>query len=202
MNIWFATNNSHKKEELQAILGADLKIPAEEGLSFDPEETGLTFRDNALIKAKELHKLLGKDEPVIADDSGLCLDALDGRPGVLSARYGMTNGQKLTSLQQNIMLLDEIGESKKRGARFVCAMVLLFNNDRFFIAQETLEGEIVTKNKMKGEGGFGYDPIFFVPQFGRTLAELSPEEKNLISHRGKAGALTADLLSNFKLWQK
>ena len=194
MNIWFATNNSHKKEELEAILNIYLKIPGEEGLSFSPEETGDNFRDNALIKARELHKLLGNGDPVIADDSGLCVDALDGRPGVLSARYGMTNGEKKTSLQQNLLLLDELGDSPVRSARFVCSMVLLYGSDRFFIAQETLEGEIVKKSEMRGEGGFGYDPVFYVPKFGRTLAELSAEEKNLISHRGKAGAVISKIL--------
>ncbi len=178
MNIWFATNNTHKKTELSAILNVNLKIPSEEGLSFEPDETGASFGDNALIKARALQKLIGGNEPVIADDSGLCVDALDGRPGVLSARYGMENGQKLTSAKQNIMLLDELGDNTKRNARFVCAMVLLYGNDRFFLVQETLEGEIVKKSGIKGEGGFGYDPIFWIPSLGRTLAELSLEEKN------------------------
>ncbi|MDR0322304.1 MAG: RdgB/HAM1 family non-canonical purine NTP pyrophosphatase [Treponema sp.] len=196
MNIWFATNNVHKKKELEAILGTDLKIPAREGYDFCPKEDADTFRENALIKARELQKLLGRDEPVIADDSGLCVDALGGRPGVLSARYGMENGNKLTSAQQNIMLLDELLEAPKRSARFVCAMVLLLSNDRFFIIQETLEGEIVKKSEMRGEGGFGYDPIFLVPEYGRTLAELSADEKNFLSHRGKAGKIIAKLLKD------
>jgi XTP/dITP diphosphohydrolase len=196
MNIWFATNNSHKKNELNSILNIDLKIPCEEGLSFNPEETGMSFIDNALIKARELQKLTGSNEPVIADDSGLCVDALDGRPGVLSARYGFEKENKLTSTLQNIMLLEELGNSPKRSARFVCAMVLFFNNDRFFIVQETLEGEIVKDGGLKGEGGFGYDPVFLIPSLGRTLAELSEEEKNSLSHRGKAGKHIAGLLKN------
>jgi XTP/dITP diphosphohydrolase len=197
MNIWFATNNTHKKTELNAILNTNLKIPCEEGLFFEPQETGSTFSENALIKARELIKLIDTtNEPVIADDSGLCVDALDGRPGVLSARYGMENGQKLTSAQQNIMLLDELGDAPKRSARFVCAMVLFFSNYRFFLVQETLEGEIVKKSEIKGEGGFGYDPIFWIPSFGRTLAELSLEEKNSLSHRGKAGKHIANILKN------
>jgi XTP/dITP diphosphohydrolase len=199
MNIWFATNNTHKKTELGAILNVKLKIPSEEGLSFEPDETGASFSDNALIKAMALQKLIGGNEPVIADDSGLCVDALDGRPGVLSARYGMENGQKLTSAKQNIMLLDELGDNSKRSARFVCAMVLLCGNDRFFLVQETLEGEIVKKSEIKGEGGFGYDPIFWIPSLGRTLAELSLEEKNTLSHRGKAGKHIACVLQNFIL---
>ncbi|MCL2720188.1 MAG: RdgB/HAM1 family non-canonical purine NTP pyrophosphatase [Treponema sp.] len=194
MNIWFATNNRHKKDELAAILGRDLKIPADEGYSFNPEETGQTFYENSLIKARELYKLLGKNEVVIADDSGLCVDGLDGRPGVLSARYGMENGKKLTSLQQNIMLLDELGDNSVRTARFVCSMALLLDNNRFYIVQETLEGEIVEKSQMRGDGGFGYDPIFFVPHLNCTLAQASADEKNALSHRGKAGKLIADLL--------
>jgi len=196
MNIWFATNNTHKKTELSAILNKDLKIPSEQGLSFNPDETGTTFNENALIKARVLQKLIGGNEPVIADDSGLCVDALDGRPGVLSARYGMENGQKITSAKQNIMLLDELGDNPKRSARFVCAMVLLFSKDRFFLIQETLEGELVKKSDIKGDGGFGYDPIFWIPSLGRTLAELSMEEKNTLSHRGKAGKHIASLLEN------
>jgi len=194
MNIWFATNNAHKKEELQDILNISLKIPSDEDIKFNPDETGSYFYENALIKAKELQRLIGKDEPVIADDSGLCVDALSGRPGVLSARYGMENAKKLTSHEQNLMLLEELGDAKNRSARFVCAMILLLSNDRFYIFQETIEGEIVKKSEMKGEGGFGYDPIFFVPCYGRTLAELSAEEKNKISHRGKAGRLVSNIL--------
>ena len=190
MNIWFATNNVHKKEELEAILGVPLIIPSQNGISFNPEETGATFYENTLIKARELFNLIGNNAPVIADDSGLCVDGLDGRPGVLSARYGMTGsneGKKLTSGEQNLLLLDELGDNPIRSARFVCSMTLLFNSDRFYIFQETIEGEIVKKSEMRGEGGFGYDPIFLVLQYGKTLAELTAEQKNAISHRGKAG---------------
>lgn len=195
MNIWFATNNAHKKAELEAILNTVLKIPSQEGLKFDPDEIYSTFYENSLLKARELKKLLHKDDIVIADDSGLCVDALGGRPGVLSARYGETDGKKLTSGQKNLLLLEELGDNPVRTARFVCSMVLLFDENRFFAAQETIEGEIVkTKDDIKGSGGFGYDPIFFVPQFGRTLAELSEEEKNEISHRGKAGKYIASII--------
>jgi len=195
MNIWFATNNSHKKLELQAILNTNLKIPAEEGYDFNPEETGHTFCDNALLKARELKKLLkDKDDLVIADDSGLCVDALNGRPGVLSARYGDTDSQKLSNSQKNLLLLEELGDNQKRTAHFVCAMVLLFADDRFIVVQETLEGQIISE--MKGDGGFGYDPVFFIPELGRTLAELSEEEKNNISHRGKAGRYIRELIKS------
>jgi XTP/dITP diphosphohydrolase len=197
MNIWFATNNAHKKEELQAILQTNLKIPSEEGINFDPDETALTFHENALLKARELRKLLRNMDTVIADDSGLCVDALDGRPGIYSARYGSENGKKLTNEQRNNLLLDELGDNPKRSARFVCAMVLLLSDDRFFLVQETIEGEIVKGREMsRGEGGFGYDPIFLVPGLGRTAAKLSSQEKNNISHRGKAGKHIASILEN------
>jgi XTP/dITP diphosphohydrolase len=196
MNVWFASNNAHKKKELEAILNKQLKIPVDEGYSFNPEETGTTFYENAFIKARELRKLLKNNDPVIADDSGLCLDGLNGKPGVMSAYYGMTKERKLTSHEQNIKLLDELGDNPIRSARFVCSMVLLLNSDRFFVVQDTLEGEIVKKSNMKGDGGFGYDPIFFVPEYNRTLAELSDDEKNNISHRGKAGRQIEKLLSS------
>lgn len=201
MKIWFATNNTHKKKELQAILNRSLSIPSENKINFNPDETGNTFCENALLKARELKRLLcdkagKKNEVVIADDSGLCVDALNGKPGVLSARYGETGGKKLTSIQQNLLLLDEIGDSSNRSARFICAMVLLFDENKFFIVQETLEGEIVKSHKqIRGDGGFGYDPIFIVPKFSRTLAELSESEKNEISHRGKAGRAIANYLN-------
>jgi len=195
MILWFATNNKHKKDELQSCINKYLqdiivKIPSDEDIVFDPQETGSDFCENSLLKARELHTLLFKKrnicDPVLADDSGLCVDALDGKPGVLSARYGFTDGKKIESGRQNLMLLDELGDNPNRSARFVCAMTFLYSFSRFIIAQETIEGEIVTKDKIKGEGGFGYDPIFYVPQKKVTLAEISTEEKNKISHRGKA----------------
>jgi len=210
MDIWFATNNLHKKEELQAILNIKLKIPCEEGIKFDPDEIYSSFHENALLKARELKKLLGKDGgAIIADDSGLCVDALGGRPGVYSARYGEKDGKKLTSPERNSLLLEELGDNPKRSARFVCAMVLLLDDNRFFIVQETLEGEIIKSAELaRGDGGFGYDPVFSIPAANlclagfadnggvdRTLAELSPEEKNTISHRGKAGIQIANLLN-------
>jgi XTP/dITP diphosphohydrolase len=200
MKIWFATNNAHKKKELLAILDTSLSIPSESGIAFNPEETGMTFYENALLKARELKKkLTDKNDIVIADDSGLCVDALEGRPGVFSAYYGEADGKKLTSHEQNLLLLEELGENPNRRACFVCTMVLLFDENRFFIVQETLEGEIVKNSDLlRGDGGFGYDPIFLVPEYDRTLAELSAEEKNKISHRGKAGKIIASLIKNLK----
>lgn len=191
MNFWFATNNEHKKKELEAILGGiSLHIPRDRGLSFNPEETGTSFVENALIKARALYELV--KEPVIADDSGLCVDALGGRPGIHSARYGGKEGKRLDSHERNQLLLAEMAGIQDRRARFVCAMVLYFGRDRFYLVQETLEGELTTEER--GNGGFGYDPILYVPQYGKTVAELSEEEKNRISHRGKAGRILRQIL--------
>ncbi|AEF81324.1 RdgB/HAM1 family non-canonical purine NTP pyrophosphatase [Leadbettera azotonutricia] len=199
MTIWFATGNTHKKAELAAILGDHtIKIPSEAGISFDPEETGSTFLENALIKARALYHLV--KEPVIADDSGICVDALGGKPGIYSARYGSGNGQKLDDSERNTLLLKELGDTPLRSARFVCSMVLLFSEDRFFAAQETLEGEIVTSlENAKGKGGFGYDPILRLQELDRTVAELGAEEKNRLSHRGKAGQAIAGILAEMTI---
>ena len=240
MTIWFATGNAHKKTELSAILrthGVDcrLLIPKDAGLDFDPEETGTSFHENALLKARVLYDMLEKarpplfspGDPVIADDSGICVDALDGRPGIFSARYmgagnreqgtgnreqgagnreqgtgnkeqgTVSNGKKLEASERNALLLEEIGDALDRKARFVCAMVLMYSPDRFFLAQETMEGEIVKdREHIRGTGGFGYDPILFIPELRRTAAELSEDEKNRISHRGKAGKIVAERIRN------
>jgi XTP/dITP diphosphohydrolase len=223
MTLWFASGNIHKKKELADILSVDilsvdilasvgnlelkilkeLKIPKDAGLSFDPEENGNSFFENALIKAGELYRLLeeqspgGNFHPVIADDSGICVDALGGRPGIHSARYGaLASGKNITDAEKNAMLLAELGDNPSRSARFVCAMVLYCGPDHFYAAQETLEGELVKNaDAARGRGGFGYDPILFIPELGRTVAELSEEEKNKYSHRGKAGRVIARILS-------
>ena len=204
MVIWFASGNVHKKRELATILASDIlsnailsndilvKTPSDAGLEFAPEETGNSFVENALIKAVALYKLLEESrpdaytggDPIIADDSGLCVDALDGRPGIHSAYYG---GIELSSKERNTLVLSELGNNPMRNARFVCAMVLYYGPERFYIAQEKLEGELARNMQLaRGLGGFGYDPILYLPEFGRTVAELSDEEKNRISHRGKA----------------
>ena len=229
MTIWFASGNANKKKELAAILNAhgggshELLIPADVGLDFDPEETETTFHGNALLKARALYSLLEQrrpplfknSDPVIADDSGICVDALNGRPGIYSARYagkamaelGVTNnnqqrvvisGKKLEASERNALLLDELGDNPLRTARFVCAMALMFGPNRFLLAQETLEGEMVKSLECaKGSGGFGYDPILFIPSLGRTVAELSEDEKNTISHRARAGKIIAAMLKAY-----
>jgi len=210
LTIWFASGNINKKKELSDILSGatapEIKIPSEAGIVFGPEETGNSFLENALLKAGELHRLLlekgvsRQGEPVIADDSGICVDALDGRPGIHSAYYGEQGLEfgargSLTDAGRNALLLSELGDNPLRGAHFVCAMVLYYSPDHFFVAQETLEGEIVKNaDAARGKGGFGYDPILYIPELGRSVAELSREEKNRISHRGKAGRIIANIL--------
>jgi XTP/dITP diphosphohydrolase len=215
MTIWFATGNAHKKAELSAILkthgvSCRLLIPKDAGLDFDPEETGNSFHENALLKALVLYDMLdsarpplfGHGDPVIADDSGICVDALEGMPGIYSARYAGKGSRepgmkKLEAGERNALLLEELGDAADRKARFVCAMVLMYHPNRFFLAQETMEGEIVRdREHARGTGGFGYDPILFIPELGRTAAELSEEEKNMASHRGKAGKIIAKIITN------
>ena len=211
MRIWFASGNMDKKKELSAILGnycTELLLPAEAGLHFDPNESALSFHENSLIKAKELYRLLCREglsksgDAIIADDSGICVDALDGRPGIYSARYAgagaSPDNTRLSASERNILLLEELGNQTNRKASFVCAMVLLFDEDRFFIAHEILEGELVKdKNHIRGTGGHGYDPVLFLPELGKTVAELSDAEKNKISHRAKAGNVIAAILGNY-----
>jgi XTP/dITP diphosphohydrolase len=138
-------------------------------------------------------------DPIIADDSGICVDALGGRPGIFSARYAGANNaignKKLQASERNSLLLAELGDTVQRSARFICAMVLYYSEDRFFIAQETFEGEIVkSPDLIKGAGGFGYDPIFYLSDRGCTSAELSEDEKNKLSHRAKAGKIIATIV--------
>jgi XTP/dITP diphosphohydrolase len=208
MRIWFASGSVHKKAELAAIFNTEIATPADVGLEFCPDETGASFHENALLKARALWRQLEErrparyrsGEPVIADDSGLCVDALDGRPGIFSARYGRTaDGKKLGDQERNALLLAELGDNPRRSARFVCAMVCFWSPGRFCLAQETLEGEIVqSAERAGGAGGFGYDPVFWVPGLGRTVAELAEAEKNRISHRGKAGRVIAGMIRNIQ----
>lgn len=199
MEIFLASGNEHKRKELEQILKPhSLIIPGDRGLVFDCEETGETYLDNALLKAQTLYELVKM--PVISDDSGLSVAALGGAPGVYSARYGMNEkGRMLSSEERNQYLLDNMSEKEDRRAFFVCSMVLMMDPYRIFTVQETLEGLI--SREPAGKGGFGYDPVFFLPEYNCSLAEVSAEEKNRISHRAKAGkgmaALLKELPDNF-----
>lgn len=194
MKLLFATGNTHKREELAAILPEHtIVIPEELGIWFEFEETGTTYLENALGKAMHLWTLARV--PVIADDSGLSVPSLGGEPGVFSARYGARNGEKLSAAERNRYLLSRMEGLSPRDAFFVCAMTLVLGEYRVFTVQETLHGEIL--HEPRGTHGFGYDPLLFLPEYGRTVAELPEREKNRISHRGKAGAVIRNILSQF-----
>jgi len=191
MDILFASTNFNKAKELKKLLpNHNILLPKEMGIEFDHEETALTFYENALGKAKELFDIV--KIPVLAEDSGLCIPALGGEPGVFSARYGSDGINKLEDKERNLYLLNKMKNISDRKAFFVCSMVLFIDHYKFYICQETLEGEITYEPK--GESGFGYDPVFFILKLGKTAAELLPEEKNEISHRGKAGRAIASLM--------
>jgi XTP/dITP diphosphohydrolase len=147
--------------------------------------------DNALLKAQTLHEISGL--PVLADDSGLSVPALGGAPGIYSARYGQEElGRSLSSTEQNDFLLKNMSAMEDRQAFFVCAMALFWEPYRFITAQEILKGEIASSPS--GAGGFGYDPVFYLPEYKCCLAEISTEEKNEISHRGKAARVISSFL--------
>ncbi len=217
MKIYLASGNLNKKREMEEIFKEHtIVIPKDEGIDFDPEETGTDFYQNSMIKAKALWDIVHC--PVIADDSGICVDALNGVPGVWSSRYagpnfhkGKPDGSKISQEEQNKFLIEELNEALKKGvdstyfqngprsAHYSCSMVLMLNPSRFFIAQETMEGTIIEDIKdARGQYGFGYDPIFFLPQYGKTDAEILPEQKNAISHRGKACKIISDILKKLE----
>ena len=219
MTVLLATNNDHKRRELAQILtGHHISLPREIGIDFSFEESGTTFLENALGKAHALYDLLpaaddlaivaddfaivaddfaivADDFAIVADDSGLCVDALGGAPGICSARYGSPDSgvTELPAAERNARLLGELGDATNREAHFVCCMVALFSANRYAVVQETFEGRIA--REPSGGGGFGYDPIFFLPERGVTVAELPDNEKNLISHRGKAARGIAAILN-------
>lgn len=182
--IIFATGNEGKMKEIREILG-DLDVEVlslkDAGIKADIEENGKTFEENAVIKATEICKMTG--EIVLADDSGLEIDYLNKEPGVYSARY---MGEDTSYRIKNANLIQRLEgvPDEKRTARFVCAIAAAFPDGSIKTTLGTMEGRIGYEEK--GENGFGYDPIFYLPDFGCTSAELSMEEKNKISHRGKA----------------
>lgn len=180
----FATGNQNKMREIKAIL-ADMDVEVlsmkEAGIDIDIVEDGKTFEENALIKARAVSK--AGNALALADDSGLEVDALNGEPGIYSARY-MGEDTSYDIKNMNIIERLEGVPDEKRTARFVCAMAAVFPDGTEQTFVKTMEGRI--GYKIAGENGFGYDPIFFLPEYGKTSAEISPEEKNAISHRGKA----------------
>lgn len=192
-----ATNNKGKIKEIKAILGGlgfETVSQGELGLNLDVEETGTTFTENALLKARAAAQAAGI--PAIADDSGLCVDALSGAPGVYSARYageGATDAMLIEKLLNNMEGVDK----EKRGAKFVSAVAFVTPQGEEFIALGEAEGSIT--DAPFGEGGFGYDPIFYSTELGKTYAQMSAQEKNSISHRYRALMELKDVLEkNYK----
>ncbi|BAQ61120.1 nucleoside 5-triphosphatase RdgB [Geminocystis sp. NIES-3708] len=182
-----ATGNAGKLREIQGYLrefNIELALKPSE---LDIEETGLTFLENAILKASEISKAL--KQWAIADDSGLMVDALNGQPGIFSARYGKTDQDRITRL------LKELEGENNRNAQFVCAVAITNPEGEIIIQTEGIcAGEILTE--ARGNNGFGYDPIFFVPEFNKTFAQMSPELKAKISHRGKAFTNLTPLLKS------
>jgi len=204
MELFVATNNAHKLVELgPALPGHVLKAPSEAGIvGFDVEEDGSSYLENAAKKALALYRLVGR--PSLADDSGLSVRALGGAPGILSARYGArTAGEGearpgslilLEAAERNDFLLGNMAAMEDRHCAFVCCLVLVLDEERIFAVQESCPGLLL--REPRGRGGFGYDPVVFLPQLGKSVAELSLDEKNRLSHRGRACARMAVLLAD------
>lgn len=184
MKIVIATGNAGKMKEIKSIFNnfdCEVVSMKEEGITADVDENGATFEENALIKAREIAKISGNI--VLADDSGLEVDALNKEPGIYSARY-MGEDTPYSIKNANIIERLEGVEFEKRTARFVCAVAAVYPDGKELVVRETMEGYIGYEEK--GANGFGYDPIFYLKEFDKTSAEISLEEKNEISHRGKA----------------
>ena len=202
--IIFATGNAHKMVEIRMILkdlGVEILSQAEAGIHADVVEDGSTFEENALIKATRIREAAAarpeyKNAVVLADDSGLEIDYLNKEPGIYSARY---MGEDTSYRIKNQNLIDRLEgvPDEKRTARFVCAIAAVFPDGREYVVRGTVEGRIGYEEK--GENGFGYDPIFVLPDRGLTTAQLSPEEKNRISHRGNALRKMKELLEKEKI---
>lgn len=199
MTLLLATNNLHKKRELEALYpGLVLLLPADTGLaSWDHDETAPTFQGNALGKARSLWQLTQGRWPVMADDSGICVDALGGAPGVISARWGSAEaGRALSDAEKNTLLLAKMEGVSARTARFVCALALVLAPHREVVVEETWEGEVALTQS--GSAGFGYDPVFWLPERNCTSADLPADEKNRLSHRYRASRRLAAVLADLK----
>ena len=182
MRIIAATQNAGKIKEIERIfgdLGVEVISQHQAGFDIDIEETGDSFEKNSLIKARSVSLLC--DDIVMADDSGLCIDALDGRPGIYSARYA---GENATDAEKIQKVLTEMQGIKNRSAKFVTAVAVILPDGTELVTTGEVKGEIL--NEPEGENGFGYDPIFYCTELGKTFANADMEEKNSVSHRGRA----------------
>ena len=182
LKLIIASNNAHKLKEMKEILSPffdDVQSMREAGIEHETVEDGQTFMENAVKKARELAEISG--HAAIADDSGICVDALDGAPGIYSARFSGVHGDDKAN---NRLLLEKLEGVENRAAHYTCAIALCWPDGKMLTAEDYLFGEIA--HDEKGTGGFGYDPLFLLPERGLRTAELGPGEKNAISHRGKA----------------
>ena len=180
--IMLATANAHKAEEFAAMLkplGYTVKTLLDLKEAIEIEETGTSFEENALIKVRVIHERLGIE--VIADDSGLAVNALDGAPGIYSARF---MGRDTSYDVKNQYIIDQCKDVKDRGCQFVCAIAYVTADGREYVFTGVVEGLVA--EHIEGEGGFGYDPMFYYPPYKTTLANVSEEQKNKVSHRGRA----------------
>ena len=201
MKIIFATGNKNKLREINEIMagtGYDIVSALDEGINSDPDENGTSFEENALIKARAVYALSDKKSVVMADDSGLSVDALGGETGELGIHSARFLGHDTPYDVKNKEILDRLKEvpDKERTARFVCAVAAVLPSGKEIVVREAMEGFI--SHEIAGANGFGYDPIFYLPEFNMTSAEISPEAKNLISHRGKALRHIRAVLSELK----
>ncbi len=202
MKIIFATGNPGKMKEVRMILAdlnAEVLSMKEAGIDIPIEEDGLTFEENAVIKAKAVHSC-APDAIVLADDSGLEVDYLDRQPGVYSARY---MGEDTPYEIKNAAIIRKLSGAaqSERTARFVSAIAAALPGGEILTTEGVIEGVIA--HEPAGDGGFGYDPIFYVPEFHATTAELTPEQKNAVSHRGKAlRAMKNKLMRYFEVYEK
>ena len=185
MKMVLASKNPHKLVEIQKIVerfGIQLVLESELGVDIDVEETGTTFEENSLLKAKAVMEATGL--PALADDSGIAVDALNGAPGVYSARYGFDDTLDDWGRLQLLLKNTENVPDGQRQAQFVCVITLMTPEGQMIQARGEVHGELL--RAPAGTGGFGYDPIFYYPPLGKTLAEVAPEEKNQVSHRARA----------------
>lgn len=185
MKLIIASNNKHKIREIKEILGSQFEeiiSVREAGIDHDTVEDGSTFLENAEKKAREIAEISGC--PSLADDSGICAHALDGAPGIYSARYSGESGGHGDDEANNDLLLANLSDKQDRGAHYTCAMVIAYPDGRKISAEGYLYGSIIKQRR--GLGGFGYDPLFVPDGETRTVAEMTDDEKNKISHRGNA----------------
>ncbi len=185
MKVVLASKNRHKLAEISRILeklDIQLVLQGELGMDIDVEETGTTFEENSFLKAEAVMKATGM--PALADDSGIAVDALNGEPGIYSARYGVDDS--LDDWGRLLLLLKNMEQvpDGQRQAKYVCVITLVMPDGRTVQARGEVHGELL--RSAVGQGGFGYDPIFYYPPYGKTFAQISPEEKNQVSHRAVA----------------